>query len=189
MQTFTAAIFELKALEMSTGSGALAPGLRTVRQLLHQLEVELREVIEDLQPVELPGGELVKAIKDHVGRFEARYRIRCRVRIVGRQRALPRPVEDAGLLIVKEALGNVHLHSSASLANIEVHLLQRSVRIVVRDDGKGFDPTQIDDLSPHHLGISGMRRRAEAIGGSFSLETTPGHGTVIIANLPVSGPT
>ena len=92
------------------------------------------------------------------------------------------------MLIVKEALGNVHLHSSASLTNIEIYLLQRSVRIVVRDDGKGFDPAQTDDLSPHHLGISGMRRRAEAIGGSFSLETAPGHGTVIVANLPIRGP-
>ena len=78
MQTLTASIFELKALEMSTGSGALAPGLRTVRQLLHQLEVELREVIHDLQPIELQGRGLVKAVEDQADRFQARYGIRCR---------------------------------------------------------------------------------------------------------------
>jgi signal transduction histidine kinase len=184
MQTLTGAIFELKALETSPGSDVVAPKARTVRELLHQLEVELRGVIQDLQPVELERGGLVAAVESEGRHLQTRYGIRCRVRTFGQQRMLPQPVEVAALRIVKEALGNVQLHAAAVLADVEIHFQREEVRILVRDHGAGFDPETLNDLHPH-FGISGMRRRAETIGGSFALTSAPGRGTVIVATLPV----
>jgi signal transduction histidine kinase len=187
MQTLTGAIFELKALETSHGSDVVGPKARAVRELLHQLEVELRGVIQDLQPVELERGGLVEAVENEGRHLQSRYGIRCRVRTFGRRRMLPQTVEVAALRIVKEALGNVQLHAEAVRAEVEIHFLSEEVQILVRDHGNGFDPESLNDLHPH-FGVSGMRRRAETIGGSFMLDSAPGRGTVITASLPVGLP-
>jgi signal transduction histidine kinase len=184
MQTLTGAVYELKVLETSEPQGQLTSRLRTTRDLLHQLENELRAVIGDLRPVELEGAGLAGAIERELRAHQSRYGIRCLTRIVGRRRSLPEPVEVAALRIVKEALWNAHLHAQASVVGVEVTYRPRAVAIVVRDDGRGFDPSGIEGTRPH-LGISGMRRRAESIGGTFELESAPGSGTVITVTMPV----
>lgn len=183
MQTLTGAVYELKALEASDTSGAMTPGLRTIRDLLHQLELELRGVIQDLRPVELEGVALPAAIEREVREVQTRYGIRCLAKVVGRRRRLPEPTEVAALRIVKEALRNVQLHAEATVASVEVHYRRTDIQVTVRDDGIGFDQGAIDYSRPH-LGITGMRRRAEAIGGSFTVESAPGAGTSIVATLP-----
>ncbi len=184
MQTLSGAIFELKAAETSSEEANVAPKLATVRELLHRLEGELRRVIQDLQPVELEDGGLVRAIDEEARHLQTRYGIRCRVRRLGRQRPLPQPVEVAALRIVKEALRNVQRHASAVLVDVEIHVRRTELRLVIRDYGDGFEPDLADDEHPH-LGISGMRRRAEAAGGSFLLESTLGRGTEVAATLPI----
>jgi len=184
MQTLTGAIFELKALEAAPGSGVVVQKMRTVRELLHQLEIELRGVIQDLQPVELEGGGLVSAVKSEGRHLQARSGVECRVRTFGCERELPQAAEVAALRIVKEALRNVQLHATASRADVDVHFLKKDVRIQIHDDGAGFDPETKNDTQPH-FGISGMRRRAEEMGGAFLLDSGPGRGTTIIATLPV----
>jgi signal transduction histidine kinase len=185
MQTLTGAIYELKALETLDASDHHAPGIRTVRELLHQLETELRGVIQDLRPAALEGAGLAAAIEAEANELRSRFGINCLVKVSGRRRPLPEPVEIAALRIVKEALRNAHLHAAAEAVGIEVQYRRRDVQIVVRDDGCGFDPVRTNDLRPH-LGITGMRRRAEAIGGTFALHSKPGNGTTIEASLPVA---
>lgn len=185
MQTLSGAIYELKALETGVDGGPLGPGLQTIRQLLHQLELELRGVIHDLRPVELERDGLVAAVEREARELEARYGLRSVVKVIGRRRRLAEPVEVAALRIIKEALQNAHLHASATTVGVELHFRRREIQVTVRDDGTGFDPERISDARPH-LGISGMRRRAEAIGGRFSFESTSGGGTSIVATLPVA---
>jgi len=183
MQTLTGAIFELKALEASSSSGPGVTRMRTVRELLHQLEVELRGVIQDLQPVELERGGLVEAVQDEARHLRTRYGIECRVRVFGEQGALPQPVEATALRIVKEALRNIQLHASAARAEVEIHYLQPDLQVCIRDFGRGFEADAVRDARPH-FGISGMRRRAEGLGGSFALRSAPGRGTAIVATMP-----
>jgi signal transduction histidine kinase len=183
MQTLTGAVYELKALEGADSSGALIPGLRSIRQLLHQLEVELRDVIQDLRPAELDTAGLVATIETEARELQARFGVPCLVRIIGRRRRLPEPVEVATLRIVKEALRNAQLHAAPSAVAVEVQFARGVLVIAVRDDGVGFDPARTTDDRPH-LGISGMRRRAEAIGGELKLESSPGAGTSIRVSLP-----
>jgi signal transduction histidine kinase len=183
MQTLSGAIFELKAAETSVGSDPVAARLSSIRELMHRLETELRDVIQDLQPPELEPGSLVRAIEGEAGRLQMRYAIRCTVRTSGRPRALPPAVEAAVLRIVKEALGNVQRHAEARCVFIELHALRNEVRLTVRDDGVGFEPERSQDARLH-LGISGMRRRAEARGGTFDLASAPGGGTTVTVTMP-----
>lgn len=105
------------------------------------------------------------------------------MRAAGHYRPLPPAVEAAVLRIVREALGNVQRHASASAVLLTVTMLKSEVRLMISDDGVGVDPGRSDD-GRLHLGISGMRRRAEARGGSFSIESSPGVGTTIFVKIP-----
>ena len=60
------------------------------------------------------------------------------------------------------------------------------VRLVVEDDGKGFDVSETP--SAGHLGLVGMGERAHLVGGSITVESSPGHGTTICVNVPLPGP-
>lgn len=182
MQTLSGTIFELKAVETSV-ERSLASRLTSIRELLHQLETELRDVVQDLQPAELEPGGLIRAIEDEAERLQHRHGIRCSVRAAGNNRALPAAVEVAILRIVREALGNVQRYASASTALVSITTLKSVVRLTIRDDGIGFDPRRVQE-GRVHLGISGMRRRAEARGGSFSIEASPGKGTTITVAIP-----
>ena len=183
MQTLSGVIFELKAAETSMDSSPVVSQLSSIRELLHQLETELRDVIQDLHSVELEPGGLMRAIEREATRLQARHAIQCSVRAAGHHRALPAAVESAVLRIVREALGNVQRHASASTVLITITMLKSEVRLVIRDDGIGFDSEQCND-GRVHLGISGMRRRAEARGGSFRIESGPGDGTTVTVAIP-----
>ena len=68
--------------------------------------------------------------------------------------------------------------------SILVHRTATEVRLVVEDDGKGFDDSEI--LSESQLGLVGMRERAHLVGGSMTLESSPGHGTTICIRVPLA---
>jgi len=184
MQTLTGAVYELKALETaSLAANHVGPRLTSVRSLLHQLELELRGVIQDLQPVELDDRGLLPAIEDHATELEARYGIECRVRVTGPRRALEPNVEVGALRIVREAMRNAQLHASPTRVAVEIGFLPTELSVVVRDDGVGFDPGSLS-TTDSHIGVSGMRRRAEALGGTLRLDSRPGDGTIVGAHLP-----
>jgi signal transduction histidine kinase len=90
-------------------------------------------------------------------------------------------LETAVYRIVQEALTNATKHGRAKRAVVEIHEGERSVRVMVRDDGQGFDPIQ--DSSG--FGLPGMRERAELLGGTLSIESAAGQGTTVSALLPV----
>lgn len=188
MQTLTGAVYELKALETTDPSIAhLGVRLSNVRALLHQLEVELRGVIADVQPVELEGGGLLAAIEEDATNLGLRYGIKARIRVVGRRRQLDPTVEVAALRIVKESLRNAQHHAAPSLVTVEVRFARTELNVTIRDDGCGFDPASTANTWSH-LGISGMRRRAKGLGGSFSIESSPGGGTTVAATIPLDWP-
>jgi signal transduction histidine kinase len=90
-------------------------------------------------------------------------------------------LETAVYRIVQEALTNATKHGRAKRAVVEVEEGERGVRVVIRDDGQGFDPIEASS----GFGVPGMRERAELLGGRLSIESAPGEGTTVSALLPV----
>ena len=89
---------------------------------------------------------------------------------------------EALLRIVGEAVTNAARHGQADRIRLElVERPELEVRIV--DDGRGFDVATLHEDSGRY-GITGMRERAEAVGGQLRVESTPGHGTTIVVSLP-----
>jgi signal transduction histidine kinase len=94
------------------------------------------------------------------------------------------PVLETAYAIVTEALANAGKHSGASGVEVRVHADPEAVRVEIEDAGRGTASVEDDDP---HFGSKIMRSRAEALGGSLDIRSTPGRGTTVVAVLPVGG--
>jgi signal transduction histidine kinase len=98
------------------------------------------------------------------------------------------PVAELQVLrIVQEALANVRKHSRAEKAHITLRELDGVVEVVVQDDGEGFDPASKYRVDRPRFGLAIMRERAESIGATFALESSPGEGTRVTVRVPAKG--
>ena len=99
---------------------------------------------------------------------------------------LPEAVETALYRVVQEALTNASRHASPKAVSVLIHRSPSEVRLVIEDDGKGFDSSA--PLSEGQVGLVGIRERAHLVGGSVTIESSPGQGTTICVSVPVPGP-
>ena len=100
----------------------------------------------------------------------------------GSYRPLPDRTEGELLRIAQEAVTNVVRHAAASSIDIQLRYSRRRVRMTIADDGRGFaaDPPSTAD---GHFGIAGMKERAQQIGGSVTVTSKGGEGTVVSAEV------
>ncbi len=82
---------------------------------------------------------------------------------------------------MQEALTNVVRHAEASQAWVELALENESITLTIQDNGKGFSSTGVKS---HGIGIQGLRERLTMAGGSLTIRSTPGRGTILTASLP-----
>ncbi|MFZ0215608.1 MAG: response regulator, partial [Candidatus Dormiibacterota bacterium] len=144
----------------------------------------LRALVFDLRADVLEQG-LIHALQSYV--FEAPTPLPLRCRIVSRLRTEP-PMHVSLVLyrVAQEALTNVRRHALASTVRLTLDEVRGGIRLRVHDDGRGFVPRAGPGV-PGHLGLAGMRERAELAGGSFSIESSPGRGTTVQVWIPVPG--
>jgi signal transduction histidine kinase len=168
--------------------GLPEPVLRSldrIRELAARGAAEVRRVVYDLAEVPVVGRELV----DELSRLVEAYRsedLQVEFVIEGKPRRLPHALEDAIVLIAREALTNVRRHSGADLAIVSVHFTEQSVTLVVQDNGRGSDPVLLreGEARSTHLGLRSMRWRAEAVGGSFEAYNGEDGGFVVRVVIP-----
>ncbi len=101
---------------------------------------------------------------------------------------LPPAANVALYRIVQEALNNAHLHAQATRLSVRAVRVAGWLQVEVLDDGTGFDPAvAAAGAGRAHLGVRGMRERAELLGGSFEVRSRPGAGTRVVARIPLEG--
>jgi PAS domain S-box-containing protein len=89
--------------------------------------------------------------------------------------------------IAQEALTNVARHSKASHVEVTIEVLEKAIRMTIKDDGQGFQVTgKAGSRKKNRLGLIGMRERAEMIGGSFHVNSAPGGPTMVRVEIPTS---
>ena len=98
---------------------------------------------------------------------------------------LPASVELQLMRIVQEALSNVRRHAQATGVTVDLEVHDHTLALSVVDDGRGFDPGQPVRTGWPHFGLQTMRERAEAIGGTFELSSSPGLGTRVAVAVPL----
>jgi signal transduction histidine kinase len=114
-----------------------------------------------------------------VTRFAEETGIPATFRLTGDTRALPTVVEVVLLRAAQEALTNVRRHADAHEVAVLLAFGPDSVRLVVRDDGRGFDAAAVPGF-----GLPGMRARAEQVNGTLTVHSDPDTGTLVEAEVP-----
>jgi signal transduction histidine kinase len=150
----------------------------TIRENLHRLAVNLR-------PASLDHLGLVTALQQFIQEFSRQNNIKIDFECVGaqeRDKRLPIEMETALFRIVQESLTNVVLHAQATRVDVLLSLTHGCVSAIVEDNGIGFVPTLA--MMEEQLGLFGMRERIEMLGGTLMIESSPGTGTTVKAEVP-----
>ena len=146
----------------------------------------IRRFSRDLRPPTLDELGLSSALEQLVAEVRERTEMATEVRVAGSPRRLPIETELAFFRIGQAALHNVEIHAGAETALIELTFQPNRVRMVITDDGSGFDPPR--DLSAlpttGKLGLIGMNERAQLIGATLEVQSRPGVGTRVTLDLP-----
>lgn len=152
-----------------------------VLQQVHHLALELRpRLLDDLG--------LPAALRYYCREFEDRFRLPVDVQVLGlNDLRLASTVETSLYRIMQEALTNVARHAHARHVSVLLERRGDSVVLIVEDDGRGFDMAQVmqSRINGTHLGLYGMRERASLLGGTVTIESTPGVGTAIFVEIPL----
>ena len=160
----------------------LVDQLEQVRGLAEAGLAEMRGLVETLRPVDVDADGLAAALRKRIELLGRVHDVRLSLHTRGPVRLQDRTVEREVLRIAGEALANALRHASAR--SVEVSLdTGDPVRLVVADDGVGFDlPATL--RHSHRLGLTSMRERAEALGGTLEVVTAPGAGTRVELEVP-----
>jgi signal transduction histidine kinase len=163
-----------------------APRLADCEALLHYTGQLVRDLMSDLRPPGLDEIGLVAALHEHARQVTKRSGLSVTVRGTEVQPRPPATTEITLFRIAQEALINVITHARATEIVVTVDSDPERVILTVADNGCGFAAAASPPAG--HLGVLGMRERADAIGGRLQVESAPGAGTRVIVQAPRAAP-
>jgi signal transduction histidine kinase len=167
---------EVAVLLDEAGEGAgvdFGAMLEETRAELKRAQVELIEFARGIHPRVLTEGGIAAALADLADRAAVR------VDLAVTESRFPAAVEAAAYFVCSEALTNIGKYAEASRATVEVIQRDGVVTLSVRDDGRGGATMEAG------LGLRGLADRVEALGGRLLVESRPGAGTLVSAELPL----
>ena len=164
-------------------------GLEQLRELAaaaREAYGDVREAIVDLRTLPGPTRSLDDVLSEYVDRWREQTEVSAEL-VVDGDLVMPNGIELHVVRIIQESLTNVRKHAKATAARIEVRRRENTLHITVSDDGVGFEQAgRARGVFPR-FGLSTMRERAESIGGTFSIESASGGGTVVKVEVPLPG--
>lgn len=183
-QGFASVVLLLEAAEESLATGRpvnrhITQALRSARDNL----AESRRVVWALRPRPIQEQSLQRALEELTGRLAEETGLHAQTTVTGTERPLGAQTETTLLRIAQEGLANVRKHAAAANVTLTLSYLDVVVMLDVADDGVGFDPAPME-TAPGGLGLCAMRERATQLGGNLTIESAPGEGTTIAAELP-----
>jgi signal transduction histidine kinase len=151
--------------------------------------VGLRRTIAALRPLVLDQRGLEAAVRELVATIGDRARLeRCEVSVDLGDRPLDPAVETAVFRVAQQALANAEQHAAARRLRVALYRQDAMVVLGVEDDGRGFDPVEVEVLPGQGgFGLVSMRERVQAIGGRLTVASRPGGGTCLQARVPAEG--
>jgi PAS domain S-box-containing protein len=165
-------------------SGADGSELGEARKTLGALMAQVRSMSLELRPTMLDDLGLLPTLLWHFKRYTAQTNVQVRFKHRGLRRDLPQDTVTAAYRIVQEALTNVARHAQVNEVQVCVRAEYDALIVEVEDQGAGFDLSGVASVS---MGLNGMRERALSLNGKLLVQSTPGEGTCVIAELPLTG--
>jgi len=187
-QDIAALLLQLSAImsskeQLSIGTLDLLKGLRDNAERTME---GVRRFSQDLRPRMLDELGLLASLEWLADNVALHSGIATRVEISGKRRRLPPEVEMVLFRIAQEALKNIEKHSRASSAEITVEFSQDRTKLIIHDNGRGFDMKGNRSELPRagKLGLVGIEERTRIAGGTLTLQSEPGKGTVVEVQVP-----
>ena len=176
----------LEGLSMN-GSGNRTELLEFAGTQLRTTIDEAREAIWNLRQADSDVGDIDDKIAGMIARVGKEFHTPIGYKVSGVPFPLSYPAAHDLLMVAREAVSNAVLHGSPSRVEVTLAYSHDHLTLRVFDDGCGFDPDPRERQQGHHFGLRGMRERTERSGGAFRLQTAPGKGVSIEAELPRHG--
>jgi signal transduction histidine kinase len=127
---------------------------------------------------------LTEALPEIARRLAGGSSVRTAVHVTGAPQRLNPVTQKTLVRIFQEAMANALKHAHAGNIEIRLSYQEAGLELAVRDDGRGFDAERAIPLTVGHYGLTGMRERAERIGGRMTLTSAPGCGTELVVFAP-----
>ena len=158
--------------------------MEKVMERADQVLLEGRQSVRDLREQGTLGDELSQALTNCGEELAADRTARYSMTLVGTPRPLDAIVFTETYRIAREAMINAFQHANAGKIEVELTYSEKGLCLRVRDNGAGIDPQILSGGRAGHWGLSGMRERAQKIGGQFNIWSNPGAGTEIELTIP-----
>ncbi|ARI76516.1 sensor histidine kinase [Halobacillus mangrovi] len=157
--------------------------MKNVRKMVRSALYEVRRIIYDLRPMALDDLGLVPTLKKYLATVEEYNDLTITYTSFGKERRLESKYEVALFRLIQEAVQNAIKHANASTIHVKMDMNYEAVKIIVKDDGDGFDPSVKKDKS---FGLVGMRERVDMLEGELTIDSSPGEGTIVTISLPIN---
>ncbi|MFJ1761902.1 sensor histidine kinase [Amycolatopsis sp. NPDC088138] len=180
-QGLTGIVTQLQAADREDGP-ARDRRLAQVRDLARDSLSEARRAVQALRPEPLAGSRLPEALSELAGRVTRTSGVSVHTETTGEVRPLQPEVEVTLYRVAQEALANAEKHAKASRIGLTLSYSDEVVLLDVVDDGVGFSPGDRGDGTG--FGLEAMRHRVQRVAGTLSVESAPGGGTAVNAQVP-----
>lgn len=149
---------------------------------------EVRKIIFNLRPMALDDLGLIPTLRKYVQDFEDKTKIRTHFELLGREMRLPSGMEVAVYRLVQEVFSNVLKHAGASYLSLEVTYQKHMIKIVIQDNGVGFEVDYVEAkiAKGKNFGIMGMRERIDLLEGRIDFDSGKGEGTKVTMLIPIN---
>ncbi len=188
-QTLTGIHVHLATLktEARSNTKGLQQRISRTQRLVEQSVNIVHRFARELRPTVLDDLGLLPALQSLMKEFAERTGISIRCTAAAGLEQLNSARRTVLYRVAQSALANVAQHAKANRVTVSIRKFQGAVRMDIHDDGKGFEVEQVLFAKRHkRLGFLGMRERVEMVGGSFTVESAPGKGTTIHAQIPLA---
>lgn len=176
------------ALQADMARGQVATEPEAVATTLEEIGKKTRHVIRDvrrtifaLRPLDWGAGDFPRALQHFIADFAEQMGWQAKTEIATDLVVAPR-LQPTVFRLVQESLNNIAKHATADRVRVTLGADNGRLNLTVRDNGRGFEPTDADDGG---LGLAQMERRAKAAGGAFYVSGQPGEGTTVTAAFPL----
>jgi signal transduction histidine kinase len=181
--------FRMEATRKLIADGKLSAADDQLVQMEHivaDAHADVREYILNLRTTPTDQQPFFSALQHYLDGFLKNYGIRVDLSVdTGvEDRIFPPNAQMQLFCIIQEAFSNARKHGQTDCLQLSFEMLDGLVRIRIRDNGRGFDPTRA--AGEGHFGLRFMRERAETLGGRLQVDSTPGQGTCVEVEVPVT---
>ncbi len=184
-QILTLAVLAVNAIKRAQDAGEVALRATEAEGVITQAAAEIRRAAVELRPIMLDDLGLAPALEWYVQQSASATGLPIELQVRGVDQRFPPETEVTIYRVVQEAITNVARHAQATKVSVVLSQEGDRVRVVVTDDGRGFDQRTAMRGSQETLGLFSMKERVVLLGGTLTVDSEPGRGTRVIAEIPV----